>query len=125
MKRIKPLLLAATLAATLAVGAGTINPEPAAAHTVTGCAVRAVTGSYNYTWASDTYSNHSSPANCDIQARLARNRYGSRYYLYGSTGIIRSYIYSNSYGIWYGSARNCARIKVPSTGYVGPMVCIN
>lgn len=99
--------------------------QPAEAHTVRGCAVRTIRGSYNYTWSSDTYDGHSSPTNCEIQSRLKRTRNQQAIYYYGSWGIIKSYKFTNSDGANYGSGRNCARIKVPSTGYRSSWACIN
>lgn len=126
MKRTIGLLLAVVTVASLAFVASVgTNPEPAEAHTVTGCALRQVKGSYNWTWSSDTYDGHASPTNCEVQSRLARSRDGSRIYYRGSWGIIKSYLYTNSDYSWYGSGRNCARIKVPSTGYISSWACAN
>lgn len=124
MKRAAILGLIVTLASLGFAIADEI--QPADAHTVRSCAVRTVRGSYNYTWASDTYDNHSSPTNCEIQARLKRRVTGRDTYYYGSWGIIKSYIYTNRDSANYVSGqRNCGRIKIPSTGYRSGWACIN
>lgn len=124
-RKVGALITAALMAVALIVAVGNLDTQPAEAHTVTGCALRQVKGSYNWTWSSDTYDGHASPTNCEVQSRLARSRGGSRIYYRGSWGIIKSYLYTNSDYSWYGSGRNCARIKVPSTGYISSWACAN
>lgn len=127
MKTIKAVLAAAAITLSLAAGVfvvdTAVNTEPAEAHEVRGCALRQVKGSTNWSWASDTYDNHSSPTNCEVRTKLARNRYGSKVWYYGSWGIIRSYVYTNAYSPWNGGARNCGKVKVPSTGWEGSWYC--